>query len=114
MKIHLATKLMAATFAIALVAVPAFATNQESSMDFHALGQVAADVQTAPTVLTDEQLASVEGGDHLTTGIAYLIIARVLADVPGNAWDPLANAFAAAGVFTASGPVHGCGVVSQC
>ena len=38
------------------------------------------DEQTAPTFLTDEQLAAVEGGTHLTLGAALLAIASVLAD----------------------------------
>jgi hypothetical protein len=67
------------TLSIALLAVPALAAQPEA-VDFHALSNVPADDQTLAS-LTDEQLASVEGGNHITT--AYLLLQTAL-NLAGN------------------------------
>jgi hypothetical protein len=109
MKIAFATKLMAVTFSLVLIAVPAFA----EIADFHAMSAVAVDEQ-APVLMTDEQLAAVEGGDHLTT--AAVLLAQVLSlnnAIPGinglgnrELGQAIANSMQAAAAFLLTIPAH--------
>lgn len=58
--------------AMALLVAPAFAAN-DASLNFHALSGIASDAQeVTPTILTDEQLASVEGGEHITAARLFI------------------------------------------
>jgi hypothetical protein len=63
-----------------LLAAPAFAAD-DTTLNFPALSgitadlQAAPDVQAVPTLLTDDQLAAIEGGTHLTTAGIFLTVA---------------------------------------
>ena len=96
------------TLSIALLVLPALAAQQEAG-DFHALSKVPLGEQTAAS-LTDEQLASVEGGFHITTASVLLETALILAAF--NPWlfgqqGQLGNVLASFGlVFGLSQPWH--------
>jgi hypothetical protein len=72
-KILSATKFVAVMLSLTLLAVPALAAQTEQE-NFHAMSAISSDEQM-PTTLTDEQLAAVEGGDHMTLAAALLAIA---------------------------------------
>jgi hypothetical protein len=102
--------------ALALFSVPAFASNDDAALSFQALSDIAADT-SAPTMLSDEQLAAVEGGNHLTAGVSQILFGYILANqqpfvIP--AAQALLRAFATAsigaGTFVINSvPVHPCG-----
>jgi hypothetical protein len=72
-QIVFATKFVAVMLSLTLLAVPALA-EQADQENFHALSGITTDEQAA-NVLTDEQLATVEGGFHLTAAQALLNLA---------------------------------------
>jgi hypothetical protein len=101
---------------LTLLAAPAFAST-DATANFRALGEISTDL-SAPAMLSDEQLATVEGGDHLTTGFAHVLYAYVLANQQPTVFGPgnrsllraMATASLATGVFIMqSMPIHNCG-----
>jgi hypothetical protein len=101
---------------LALFAVPAFAAD-DTLPSFQALSEMATDAHT-PIPLTDEQLASVEGGDHLTLATILINFAAVYSQPDNPLYNlALANAFQKAATATiALNPAHVCGglVSSAC
>jgi hypothetical protein len=109
MKIHLA---IVVTFAVALLAIPAFAANEDPTVSFHALNGMATDVQTtdvqtAPILLTDQQLAAVEGGSHL--GDVLILIALANIAQQANQLTVASQLEGLAGLTLAFQPSHRCG-----
>jgi hypothetical protein len=106
--------------ALALFAVPAFASNDDAALNFQALSDIAADT-SAPTMLSDDQLAAVEGGNHLTTGVSQILFGYILANqqplVVNAVGQALLRAFATASIGAGSFvinsvPVHPCGAAA--
>jgi hypothetical protein len=100
---------VAVALSLALFAVPAFAAD-ETLPSFQALSEMATDAHTL-TPLTDEQLASVEGGDHLTLATILINFAAVYQQPASPLFNlALANVFeGAATAALALNPSHVCG-----
>jgi hypothetical protein len=95
--------------AIAVVSVQANAT----SVEFTAMKSMGSDVASIPTPLSDEQLAAVEGGTHLSAVIAILNLAAQYQQIGGLPYIPfnlaVANALQnAAGQVLLNSNAHFC------
>jgi len=117
MKIHLMTKMMAVAFAMIMLAVPVLAASEEAAVgevNFHALSGIGEDTQASPAPLTDEQLASVEGGTHFLDAAASLVFASGWAAAFGTTNNPISAAFRLVATIQQSGPAHTCAGPSLC
>ena len=89
-KMICATRFMTIIVALALVAVPALASTEvaeNSETNFHALSAIATDEQT-PAVLSDSQLAEVEGqGPLLDSLVGGILVGQAFINLPGSFWD---------------------------
>ena len=77
-----ATHFMAFALALTLVGIPTFALSADLSTSpesFKALSKVTSTDETAPAPLTDQELATVEGGWHVETARAFFAIAFLYA-----------------------------------